>query len=130
MRLNVKEDPFKDAVIHLAMLLGLLVHHGRPARTKDGWRTPIQGHAGYPDLTLAGAGGIIFAELKTATGRLSPEQKIWQARIEAAGGQYRLWRPAHMDQPHDGHLSIRDELHRLAKPDAGPCSCTLVSHIK
>lgn len=99
------ETQFKDQVIDLAKLFKWKVHHDRPARTKKGWRTATQGDAGFPDLVLARAGVVIFAELKTQVGRQTLEQKLWEqelprgaangADLQAYGG-YALWRPADM----------------------------------
>jgi Protein of unknown function (DUF5131)/VRR-NUC domain len=99
------EAEFTAQVIALARRLGWRVAHFRAARTDRGWRTPVQGDgAGFPDLVLARPAGhltevglelrptpsrqIIFAELKTDTGRVSPEQQAW---LDASGGV--VWRP-------------------------------------
>lgn len=56
---------------------------------KDGsWKTPTQGTSGFPDITLARDGRVIFAELKTQTGRTTEAQRAWLA---AVGGI--VWRP-------------------------------------
>ncbi|MCI0542945.1 MAG: hypothetical protein L0Z49_00695 [Actinobacteria bacterium] len=57
-----------------AMVRGWRVCHFRPATTRDGWRTAVQGHPGFPDLVLARRGRVVFAELKAA---LSAEQLEW-----------------------------------------------------
>lgn len=98
---DVSEEDFTTAVIHYAMLRGWMVSHARPAKTAKGWRTLIQGHKGAPDLLLARNGVVILAELKTSTGRLSTEQRLWAHHIN--GALYRLWRPT--DWP-----KIADEL--------------------
>ena len=84
------EGDLQQRIIDAATLLGWRVAHFRPARTVDGWRTPVQGHAGFPDLVLAKGGQVILAELKSDTGRLDPEQVRWAGAI---GGRWRLWRP-------------------------------------
>jgi hypothetical protein len=95
------EEAWQNQVIDLARLFGWHVHHTRPARTARGWATPIQGHKGFPDLVLARAGRVIFAELKTDTGRLRPEQQEWQQELTAYGSEdadptheVYVWRPA------------------------------------
>lgn len=89
------EAQFQQTVIMFAQLRGWLVHHTRPAlRQSGGWSTPIQGNRGFPDLVLARNGTVLFVELKSATGRLSVDQKSW---LEAIGIQFRLWRPADWD---------------------------------
>lgn len=66
-----------------------------------GWRTyhthdSRRSEPGFPDLVLVHAGQhrVIFAELKTATGRTTPEQDAWLADLTAAGVEAYLWRPA------------------------------------
>lgn len=83
------EAQLQAAVIDAAHMFGWLVHHVKPARTPDGkWLTRIQGDAGFPDLVLARAGEVLFVELKSATGRVRPEQSTW---LDHLGGL--VWRP-------------------------------------
>lgn len=86
--LTMSEDDLKAAVLELAMLRGWMVCHVRPARSAKGWRTPIEGHKGLPDLILARGGRVILAELKGPKGRPTPGQRDWLA---AAGPNGRLW---------------------------------------
>ena len=81
------ERQFLAAVVELAGYLGLLVYHTYDSRQSD---------PGFPDLVLAGDRGVIFAELKTDRGQLSPAQVRWHYRLQAAGAAWRLWRPAHL----------------------------------
>jgi hypothetical protein len=73
----------ETAVVELARLYGWRVAHFRPARTAKGWRTPVEGHAGFPDMVLARSGRpgsgprVLFVELKSGRGRLGVEQKLW-----------------------------------------------------
>ena len=73
------EAQFQRSVIELAQLNGWKVAHFRPAQNgKGAWRTPVAADgAGFPDLVLVKDGRLIFAELKTNTGRVRPEQKSW-----------------------------------------------------
>jgi hypothetical protein len=48
---------------------------------------------GYPDLTLVGLSGVVFRELKSSTGRLTPAQRTWLDRLNAAGADAAVWRP-------------------------------------
>ncbi len=49
---------------------------------------------GYPDLTVVGPRGVLFRELKSDRGRLTPEQRTWLDRLTAAGADAAVWRPA------------------------------------
>lgn len=86
------EAGFQDAVIELAKLRGWTLAHFRPARTNRGWRTPVQGDPGFPDLVLVRPPRVLFVELKSAKGRLTREQEWWihllrQSNVEA----YEWW---------------------------------------
>ena len=94
MNTMTTEAAFQQQVIDLAQLSGWLVHAERPARMADGrWRTPIQGMAGFPDLVLVRE-RVLFVELKSERGKLSPEQEQWLAVLRTAGADARLWRPS------------------------------------
>lgn len=90
----LSEAELQDAVVQLAQLRGWLVHHGRPARTINGWCTPITGDAGFPDLVLVREGIIIFCELKSAKGRISTQQKKWLEQLSSNHSvRAVVWRP-------------------------------------
>lgn len=86
---HATEADFQTLVVDYARLQGWLVHHTRPARTGKGWRTPIQGDVGFPDLVLARAGRVVFAELKSEKGRLSAGQSAWLKAVDGL-----VWRPS------------------------------------
>lgn len=88
------ESNWTSRVIAIASLHGWRVHHARPARTTQGWRTPVQGHIGAPDLLLARRGEVICAELKVGKNKLRPDQQLW---ADAIGDRFRLWRPEDSD---------------------------------
>jgi hypothetical protein len=91
------EDDFLRTVIDLARLTGWKVFHARAAMTGKGWRTPVQGDgAGFPDLVLVRE-RVLFAELKSAKGKLSDAQQAWRDIILAAGGEHYIWRPSEWD---------------------------------
>lgn len=95
---RVRERDLQNAIVEFARLRGWLVHHARPARTQRGYRTPIQGDPGFPDLVLARAGELVFIELKSARGRLSHDQKRWFSTLERAGARIYLARPQNLDE--------------------------------
>ncbi len=49
-------------------------------------------YRGISDLIAVKGGRVLFVELKTARGRQSEYQKVFQADLEAAGGEYILCR--------------------------------------
>jgi hypothetical protein len=51
--------------------------------------------AGFPDLVLVRDERVIYAELKTERGRVTPEQRRWLDTLAGAGVEVYLWRPAH-----------------------------------
>jgi len=95
------ETEFMVQIIELAHLRGWRAHHTRPAWTGKGWRTPIQGDPGFPDLVLArklsifgGNVRVIFAELKSDKGKVADEQREWIRLLEGCKGvETYIWRP-------------------------------------
>jgi hypothetical protein len=73
----MNEADYQARIIDTARLHGWRCAHFRPAHTAKGWRTPIEGDRGFPDLVLARDGHIIIAELKSDRGRLGPGQSEW-----------------------------------------------------
>lgn len=86
------EAEFQRAVIALAKSRGWMVHHTRPARTARGWRTPVEGDAGFPDLVLARGGTVWIVELKAEQGTWTKEQQAWAREL---GATWKLYRPRH-----------------------------------
>jgi hypothetical protein len=99
---DLSEEDLQARILQAAELYGWRVIHHRPAKTGKGWRTPMSGHPGFPDLVLARDGVVIVAELKSRRGQPSDDQRLW---LEALGAHARLWRPA--DWP-----AIQNELRR------------------
>jgi len=77
LHLRQSEGEFQDAIIEYAQARGWLVHAERPARSDKGWRTPVQGDVGFPDLVLARNGWLFIWELKAQKSRLSDTQAQW-----------------------------------------------------
>lgn len=92
------ERDLEAAVIDLARILRWRRAHFRPAQTSRGWRTPVSGDgAGFPDLLLVRSPRIVAAELKSASGKVTPEQAAWLADLAASGIECHVWRPANLD---------------------------------
>ena len=82
------EKQFQQQVIDLAKLRGWHVYHTHDSRRSE---------AGFPDLVLVRGGVLLYRELKTDTGRLSPAQSTWLNVIDSAGGDAETWRPRDWD---------------------------------
>lgn len=109
----MSENELLRSVLDMARLFGLMTAHFRTAQARSGnFVTAVQGDGkGYPDLTIAGPGGVLFRELKSARGVLSPEQKRWRDRLAASGADFAVWQPADL---HSGR--IEQELRALKRP--------------
>lgn len=79
----VTENELLAEVIRLCLDLDLLVFHDYDSR-----RNP----PGFPDLVIVGR-KVVFAELKSYSGELKPEQRTWKQRLENANADHRIWRP-------------------------------------
>lgn len=83
------EKSFQAAVIELARVCGWRVWHTHNSTFTE---------AGEPDLRLLRAPRLIYAELKTATGRARPEQRAVLADLaQVPGIEVYLSRPADWD---------------------------------
>mgnify|MGYP000998023045 CR=1 FL=1 len=80
---TVSEKAFMAEVVKLAKREGWRVYHTHDSRKSE---------AGFPDLVLVRE-RIIYAELKTATGRLTAAQSNWLEAIRDTGTSAFEWRP-------------------------------------
>lgn len=80
------EAQLQKLVVETAEWAGFLWFHDTDSRRNK---------AGLPDLILVHprTGRLIFAELKSATGKERPQQKVWLAALGIRHEAY-LWRPA------------------------------------
>ena len=93
------ERECEDTIIAAAKILGWLCHAERPAQSGRGWRTPIRGDAGWPDLVLVRGWRILFVELKRKPNRVEPAQQTWLTTLTAAGAEARVvWVPEGLDE--------------------------------
>lgn len=91
------EDQFQKQIIDLAHLYSWKIAHFRPALTEKGWRTPVSADgAGFVDLVLV-RDRVIFAEIKSKSGRLTDQQRDWGVALLAADAEYYTWRPSDWD---------------------------------
>lgn len=98
MEATMTEADFQRKITDLCDWLGLKWHHETDSRKSK---------KGFPDLVIAGEGGVIFAELKSKRGKLTDSQGEWLGTLLAAGATAYVWYP--QDWP-----SIYERLHRLA----------------
>ena len=66
---------------------------------------------GFPDMVIVGAGGVLWRELKRQNGRLRPGQIEYGSALQAAGQDWKVWRPSDLI----GGV-IEAELRQLATP--------------
>lgn len=81
----MSEAQLLSEVLALCAQHHVLAFHSTDARRDTG--------LGFPDLVIAGRRGVLFAELKTAHGSLSPHQTVWKYSLISAGEVWILWRP-------------------------------------
>jgi len=94
--LAISEASFLQQVKSLAYIHGWLFHHATPSMTSKGkWITT--GAPGFPDVVMAHPErGVIFAELKTETGKKTAAQDAWLRALGPHVECY-LWRPSDLD---------------------------------
>ncbi|MGZ4587102.1 MAG: VRR-NUC domain-containing protein, partial [Mycobacteriaceae bacterium] len=97
----ISEAQLQRACIDLIQWLGLAYFHDNDSR---------RNRRGFPDLVIAGRGGVAYRELKTATGRLRPEQMDWITTLTLAGADVAVWRPCDLKSGR-----IEKELKQLTK---------------
>ena len=81
---QMTENELKQHVLKEAYRQGWAVYHVPQSTMRNG------GGAGYPDLTLARDGEVLWLELKQQHGTLTPQQAMWQLALP----QYEVIRPA------------------------------------
>ena len=84
---TLSEAEWQSKVVALAKTNGWEHFHAYDARRSE---------PGFPDLTIwhPRRGGVLFAELKTETGRVSPAQRAVLGSLHSAGAEVYLWRPS------------------------------------
>ncbi len=78
------ERELLDAVRQACRWSGLMVYHTFDSRRSE---------RGFPDVVVVGPRGVIFRELKSSRGRLSPDQVRWLDKLRQAGSDAGVWRP-------------------------------------
>ena len=57
-------------------------------------RNSVGSQKGWPDWTIIGPRKVIFRELKSEHGTVTPEQRDVGERLQRAGQSWRVWRPS------------------------------------
>jgi hypothetical protein len=87
--MRLTEKAFLAQVRELARLFGWLEFHPYDSRRS----TP-----GYPDLFMVRPPRLIFAELKSDTGRVTEAQRAWLETLgQCPGVEVYVWRPGDFD---------------------------------
>lgn len=81
---RIRESDLLQNVRDTCAVLRLLAYHTHAS---------IHSPSGFPDLVILGPGGILFRELKSATGIVSAAQEMWLRALKAAGMDAEVWRP-------------------------------------
>jgi hypothetical protein len=81
----VSERDWQQAVVDCARWNSWLCYHTHDSRRST---------AGFPDLCLVRGAELLFVELKSEKGRISPAQRAWLDALEAAGAEVWVWRPS------------------------------------
>jgi hypothetical protein len=79
------ERSFMDSVVKYAEVMGWSAYHTHDSRRSQ---------AGLPDLILRRRPRVVWAELKSERGRLTPAQREWIADLRACGQEAYIWRPS------------------------------------
>lgn len=97
------EVEWQAQVVQLAGMLGWRHNHTRRSIGKGRKWTTATSVVGWPDLELwhEQQQRVIYAELKTRTGRLTPEQKATLISLARAGCEVAVWRPADLPDVHE-----------------------------
>jgi hypothetical protein len=80
---RMPERELQALVAELCRVLGLAHFHAQNPRGMT---------AGWPDSVIVGQ-RVLYRELKSQTGQLSPEQRAVGATLKAAGADWKVWRP-------------------------------------
>jgi len=100
---STTEAAFLALVREVARGYGWTTYHTHDSRRSE---------PGFPDLVLVRE-RVVFAELKTVKGKVTPEQRVWLAALEGAGEVY-VWRPTDWDAIHSALAPNMEVAHHRA----------------
>src|SRR5215469_3352029 len=102
----MSETELDNQIRAIAKDLGLKRYH-----TFDSRKSP----SGFPDLVLAGPGGVLFRELKRQDKKPTAAQQEWLTVLTQAGQDAGVWRPSSLLSGQVAH-----ELTAIARAGTGP----------
>ena len=83
---TLTEKQLQAVVVNLARLLNWRVYHTFLS---------IRSAPGFPDCCMVRGDRLLFAELKSATGKVSEAQLAWLLDLKGVGAETHVWRPEH-----------------------------------
>lgn len=89
---SISEQAWQVQLLELATLYGWRNYHPYDSRRSV---------PGWPDLVLVRPPELLYVELKTDKGRVSPAQKVWLYDLARCGCEVYVWRPAQFEQIHE-----------------------------
>jgi len=97
--LDLHENDLQNNILEVAKLYHWRRAHFRPARTKHGWRTPVQADGkGFPDLVLVKPPRLIIAEIKRQGQKPSEFQREWLDDFNGVPSvEVYVWQPSDWD---------------------------------
>lgn len=90
-RIPVTEADLREQVRDLCKLFGWKIYFS--------W-TSLHSPRGFPDLVLVNPEQkrVVYAELKSEKGKVTPQQQEWLDALKACGQEVYLWRPADIEE--------------------------------
>jgi hypothetical protein len=98
-RVQIPEVDWQHTVVDLLTVLGYRSMHVRHSVGKGNRWTTTTSVAGWPDLVAWRPGRLVAIELKSARGRVTPEQAQVLEELTDAGVECRVARPADFHDP-------------------------------
>jgi len=119
--LQISENELQENILDIAKTFGWRRAHFRPARTKYGWRTPVQADGkGFPDLVLVKPPRLVIAEVKRQKTDPNEYQREWLNDFAGVPCvEVYTWKPSDWEDIvsvlSSKGLLVRDSLRMVAK---------------
>lgn len=94
---TIPERQLQSTVQEILTFYGWLWYHA-PDNKPDRFGRVQNIRAGFPDLVAVRGRRTVYIELKTQTGRVSPDQQRWHDALRRAGNEVYVWRPADVQE--------------------------------